>query len=202
MSEHDDSNSLPTPEYIFPAVPNNLNETRQDLQPLTEKSINDPIRKAWLRRNKGRLGVAAFGIAAAASFIHPNNFDAILHDIEDHAPIAATIFPITEGAAWTGAGLMLASAGHKIGNPFTIKKRLGQIRTELSDNRLYRTAWALGAVGAMGTSVTIAVGAVTGLPESSWPIAFGVSAASIAVSTIPFKPIKSNRNESNGGNEA
>ena len=134
MSEYDDNNSLPTPEHVLPEAPNDLEETQQELQPFTDKSLNDSGRKAWLKRNKGRLGVAAFGIAAAASFVHPS-FDAILHDVEDHAPIAGTIFPITEGAAWTGAGLMLASAGHKIGNPLTIKKRLGQIRAELSDNK-------------------------------------------------------------------
>ena len=146
--------------------------------------------KSIIKKHGFKLGLGAFVISGICLLSNPSAMTQTENKIFQDAHYAIEIFPITEGCAWLGAGMMLVSAGRKIGNPLTIKKRLGLIRKDLDDNRLYRAGWALGALGAVGTSATIAVGSVANLPQASWPLAFGVSAASIAFSTIPFKPRK------------
>ena len=145
--------------------------------------------ESWLRRNRVSLGLAGFAVAGAASVVFSHQLGKTVHDLEAHAKIGLAI-PVTEAAAWAGAGMMVASAGKKVGNPFTIKPRLKELRSELSDNRLYRAGWSLGAVGAIGTAAVVAGASVTELPPSSWPLAAAVSATSIAFSTIPFRPSK------------
>lgn len=154
-------------------------------------SIKDSHRASWLKRNVSKLGMTAFMISGAYFFAQPNQITETKDTIIKEASFMYEIFPITEGFAWGGAALMLASAGKKIGNPITMKRRLSLIRSELNDNSMYRTGWALGAIGALGTSTTIVLGSVLTLPDTSWPMAFSLSAASIAFSTIPFKPVRS-----------
>ncbi|MEO8105023.1 MAG: hypothetical protein ABI602_01670 [Candidatus Saccharibacteria bacterium] len=156
--------------------------------------LHDSQHKNWFNKHRLGLGIAGLAIAGAVSVGFSHDINNTVDDVKSHARIGY-VFPITEGAAWAGAGLMLLSAGSKIGNPLTVKKRLEAVRTELEDNQLYKTGWALGALGAVGTSSVIAVGAVSVLPESSWPLAFAASATSLVVSTIPFKPAKTNRAE-------
>ena len=149
---------------------------------------NNP--KSLIKKHGFKLGLGAFVVSGICLLSNPSAVTKTENQIFQDSHYAIEIFPITEGCAWLGAGMMLVSAGRKIGNPLTIKKRLGLIRKDLDDNGLYRAGWALGALGAVGTSATIAVGSVASLPQASWPLAFGVSAASIAFSTIPFKPRK------------
>ena len=144
--------------------------------------------KSLFRRQQKKLAIGVFLASGLMLLSHPQDLNKTKNAIEDNAKAAYVIFPITEGAAWLGAGIMLASAGRKIGNPLTIKKRLTEVKTELSDNTAYRAGWTLGAIGAVGTSATVAIGAVTTMPESTWPAALGVSVMSIGFSTIPFKP--------------
>ena len=157
----------------------------------------DSQHENWLKKHRLGLGIAGLVLAGAVSVGYSHDLNRTVDEIKSHAQLGY-VFPLTEGAAWAGAGLMLLSAGHKVGNPLTIKNRLQAVRTELEDNRLYKTGWALGAIGAVGTSAVIAGGAVAVLPESSWPLAFGASAASIALSTIPFKPAKTSPNKLSG----
>ena len=143
----------------------------------------------WINRNwKKALVGAAFVAGGSLLIANPSAMSKTVSGIEREASVAYDILPITEGCAWAGAIIMMSSTGKQIGNPLTVKKRLAQIRHELNDNKMYRIGWGLGAVGAIGTSVTISIGSVIALPEASWPLAFGVSAASMVFSTIPFKP--------------
>jgi len=143
----------------------------------------------YFHRNYRKFLVGTAFIAAAAYFASsPAQMSKTVSHLESEANIAYEVFPVTEGCAWAGAIMMMASAGKRIGNPFTVKKRLKEVKDELNDNNMFRAGWALGAVGAIGTSATISIGSVVTLPESSWPLAFAVSAASLAFSTIPFKP--------------
>lgn len=135
-----------------------------------------------------KLGLAAFAISGAYLVSHPSEVVQTKNEVIREVSFVYEILPATEACAWVGAGMMLVSAGKVIGNPLTVKRRLSAMRSELHDNNLYRAGWVLGALGAIGTSTTIAVGSVATLPEASWPLAFGVSAASITFSTIPFKP--------------
>lgn len=156
--------------------------------------------KSWLHRNRISIGLACFAAAGAASLIYSHELDNTVHDIESHAEIGLVI-PITEAAAWIGAGMMVMSAGSKIGNPLTIKPRLKELRDDLSDNHLYRAGWLLGAAGAVGTAAVVAGGAIADLPPSSWPLAGVVSTTSIVFSTIPFMPSQKHSSEFKEGTE-
>ncbi len=149
-------------------------------------------KKRWMSMKRNIIGLAMFAGSGAFLLSNPQNIGKIKDQIVQKADIEYAIFPFTEGLAWLGAGIMLGSAGKKIGNPLTVKKRLSEVRNELNDNSTYRIGWVLGAVGAVGTSAAIAVGAVATLPIDSWPFAFSISATSLAFSTIPFKPTKNN----------
>lgn len=179
-------NLTPEPEFQAPTA---------DIAAVADQTVIEPIPEhvaeqgSWLRRNRVSLGLAGFAVAGVASVIFSHQLGKTVHDLESHAKVGLAI-PATEAAAWTGAGLMVASAGKKVGNPLTIKPRLKELRSELNDNRLYRAGWSLGAVGAIGTAAVVAGAAVTELPPSSWPLAAAVSATSITFSTIPFKPSK------------
>lgn len=170
--------------------PDNIfTEETQDSLPQHDVVPSEPVRDHWLRRNWKKIIIGTtFAASGAYLLSQPAELSKSVGKMEINDNIAYEVFPATEGCAWLGAVLMMTSAGKKMGNPLTVKTRLSQIKSELDDNKLFRAGWTLGAVGAVGTSATVAIGSVVTLPDSSWPLAFGVSAASLAFSTIPFRP--------------
>lgn len=176
---------------------NNDIQTRPNLGCDNESINNRENNQNYFSRNiikKILLGTAF--IAAGTYFVsNPSDMSKTVDHLEREANIAYEVFPVTEGLAWAGAIMMMASAGKRIGNPLTVKKRLAEVKDDLSKNKMFNIGWTLGAIGAIGTSATISIGSVVTLPESSWPLAFGASAASLAFSTIPFKP-NNNKEES------
>jgi len=146
------------------------------------------------RRNWRKILFSAAFIAAGSTFVsHPSEMAQTGHRLEKDANIAYEVLPFTEGCAWAGAIMMTISAGKKIKNPFTVKSRLAEIKDDLTDNRMFRGGWALGAAGAIGTSATIMGSALATLPENSWPLAGSVALASLTFSTIPFRPNRKNK---------
>ena len=158
--------------------------------PVNMGSVEDA---SWLYRHRLALGIAGIAIAGALSI---TQFDKTVGDIENSAHWAVPALLATETAAWGGAALMLLSAGKKLGNPLTVKKRLTQIASELEDNTPYKTGFAINVSGAAGTSIVIAAGALTSLPATSWPLAAGAAGASLAFSALPLK----NAGKKNAGN--
>ena len=154
---------------------------------------NSPNRSnPWIMRHWRAVGLGLFALSGAYLASNPSQIVQTKNEIAQNYEIGY-IFPVTEALAWGGAATMLASAWSHIGNPLTVKKRLSQIKHDMNDNTLFRTGWALGALGAIGTSTAIVAGAVFTLPEASWPAAFCISGASIAFSTIPFKPSRKSK---------
>lgn len=183
MENFPSSEFLPKPSVDHEAIANEqpLDVVSSVLNPgLSEVTDNG----SWIKRNwKGVVGGSAFVAAAAISV---SQFSKVEHAIEKDAPAAIPAFAVTEGAAWGGAALILASNGKKIGNPLTVKKRLNEIKSNLERNKLYKTGLTINILGAIGTSTVLTAGAVTSAPESSWPLAFGVAAASLGFSGIPW----------------
>lgn len=152
-----------------------------DSNTLPSIDVNNP---SWLKRNRLTLGIAGIAIAGALSI---TQFDKTVTDIEKAAHWAIPSLVVSESFAWGGAALMLLSAGNKIGNPFTVKKRLTDIASKLEDNSLLKKGFTLNVAGAAGTSAVIAAGALTSLPATSWPLAAGAATASLAFSALPLK---------------
>lgn len=160
---------------------NNNSEINPNQTPANIGSVEDA---SWLQRHRLALGIAGIALAGALSI---TQFDKTVGDIEDAAHWAVPALLTTETAAWGGAAIMLLSAGKKLGNPFTVKKRLTQIVSELEDNISYKTGFAINVTGAAGTSIVIAAGALTSLPATSWPLAAGAAGASLAFSALPLR---------------
>ncbi len=155
-------------------------------------------RENWLKRHSKALVVGSVVVAGALSFSHLNKtLDAVGHDAKWAGPAIVG----TEILAWGGAGVMLASAGSKLGNPLTVKKRLSQIITDMEHNKVFNTGVSLNVLGAIGTSAVIMSGAITSMPLSSWPLAVEAAGASLALSYLPvvISQNSGNKNESTQG---
>ncbi len=144
----------------------------------------DHEQQSWVRQHRIALGVSGIAVAGALSLVE---FSSTVDAIKQDAHWAVPAFIVTESLAWGGAALMVASAGHKIGNPMTVKKRLTQIASELEKNKLFKRGFAINVVGAAATSAVITVGAVSSLPSTTWPLAAGAAVASLAFSALPLR---------------
>lgn len=173
----------------------NNSEINPTQPPVNIGSIEDA---SWFKRHRLGLGIAGIALAGALSV---TQFDKTVGDVEHAAHWAVPALFTTETAAWGGAALMLLSAGKRLGNPLTVKKRLTQIATELEDNSQYKAGFALNVSGAAGTSIVIAAGALTSLPITSWPLAAGAAGASLAFSALPLRNV-SKRNNDNSQEKA
>lgn len=165
----------------------------EDVSEATQSRITEIEDATWFKRHRLGLGIAGVALAGALSV---TQFDKTVGDVENAAHWAVPALFTTETAAWSGAALMLLSAGKKLGNPLTVKKRLTQIASELEANTPYKTGFAINVSGAAGTSVVIMAGALTSLPATSWPLAAGAAGASLAFSALPLK----NAGKKNAGN--
>ncbi len=135
-----------------------------------------------------RIVYGSLALSSIYAALNRGNVTRATNSIERRIPFAATTLITTESLAWAGGGMMLISAGKKIGNPLTASRRLKSIKNEVDSNVLYKAGWTVSALGAIGTSALISIGAITELPTSTWPLAFSAASASIVFSTIPLMP--------------
>jgi len=152
--------------------------------------VNYDNDQAWVVRHRTKLALGGLVLAGGLSL---TQFNQVADEVKDNAKWVVPAIATAEVLAWGGAGIMLASAGRKVGNPLTVKSRLNEVRAELNDSTLYRAGWGVGAIGAVGTAGVVSGATLAYLPTTSWPLAIGVSAASLGLSTIPFKPAKKNQ---------
>lgn len=162
-----------------------------DASEITEAVTSESI----LRKHKDAILTAAFIGAVALSM---TEFDAVKNDIVQNAEWIGPAIGATEAVAWSGAGMMLVSTGNKLGNPFTVRKRLNAIKDKLSASTLYRAGSYTCLTGALGTSGLITAETFKDLPPSSWPLALGTAAVSTAMA-VPF--VKIARRGKNGARE-
>ncbi len=162
-------------------------------------TLIEPDGSSWLQRHwKAVIGAGFFAVSLGVS---ATQFNQVEKTISQDAPFVAPALIATEAVAWSGAAMIFASAGNKIGNPLTLKSRLSEVKDKLEHNRTYKHGLAVNILGAAGTSVVVGVSAIASAPERAWPLAFSVSAASLGFSGLPW--VWANKNApKNFGTEA
>lgn len=149
-----------------------------------QATLIEPDGSSWLKRHwKAVIGAGFFAVSLGVS---ATQFNKVEESITQDAPIVVPTLIATEALAWSGAAMIFASAGNKIGNPLTLKSRLSEVKDELEHNRTYKYGLAVNILGAAGTSVVVGVSAIASAPARSWPLAFSVSAASLGFSGLPW----------------
>lgn len=138
----------------------------------------DPSFKAWLAKHKVGAGLGILAVGAAAS-VAPQMAETAAA-IGDNAAWAVPSLVATELAWNTGAGIMLASAGKKIGNPFTLHSRIGELLSSVSKSKVFRAGLGINIVGELGTAGILTAGSIAELPPSSWPLTIGGAAVLMA----------------------
>jgi len=129
----------------------------------------------------GALIGGVFG--GVETFLH---LGAVESAVKSHDEWATVLFPITEGMAWISTPLMLGAAARKLGLRKIGLKELPACMRELERERAFRLSMNVNMLGAAGTTVGLIVGGLS-LPASTQPLAYGVAAGSLALSSIPIK---------------
>lgn len=139
----------------------------------------------WLKRNYLKLSLGALVVGAGVTMA-TNPLDHMEKQVVEAAPWALGGLGATEGMWIGGAALMAGSAGKRIGNPFTLRSRWGEISQSIVDSPGFKAGLAINTIGALGTAGVIAAGAGTSLPPETWPGAFGLAAGDMA-GTVAFR---------------
>ncbi len=158
---------------------------KEEALPSDTPPESNPEAPGWLRRNLFKLSLAAFvGGTAVSAVVNP--MDATVQEVVKAAPWVAATGGVSESMWISGAAMMAASAGKRIGNPFKLRSRWGEISQSLADSKLFKAGLAINTLGALGTAGVVEVGAVTSLPPETWPGATGLAAADV-VSTVAIR---------------
>lgn len=126
----------------------------------------------WIKRHMLKLSLGAFVVGTLASPIG-ETFDAV----KTAAPWAIGAGLGSEAMWIAGAGMMVAATGKRVGNPFRLRSRWEDIKSDTADSKLFNRGLIINTVGALGTASIVAVGSVTALPPETWPGALGLAAA-------------------------
>lgn len=138
----------------------------------------DPSLKAWLSKHK--IGVALGFVAVGAVATVAPHMAETAEAITENAHWAVPALVTTELAWNSGAMMMLASAGRRIGNPFTLHSRVGDLLSSVSKSKLFRTGLGVNIAGEIGTAGILTAGSIAELPPSSWPLTIGGAAVLMA----------------------
>jgi hypothetical protein len=140
---------------------------------------------SWLRRNLFKVSAGVF-LGGTAVTLAINPIGGLEKDVLEAAPWTALGIGASESMWVGGAALMAGSAGKKIGNPFKLRSRWGEISQSVIDSKAFKTGLAINTIGALGTAAIVETGAITSLPPETWPGASGIAAADVA-STVAVR---------------
>ncbi len=136
------------------------------------------IEKSSIEANKGQkvrkwIGRSLIGLAigSGALTIATDKVGEAKEAVVEAAPWVGAGVLASEGMFIGGAAMMAASAGHKIGNPFTIKKRFPEIVVDAGDSKVFRAGLAINTVGAFGDAAVIFAGTFNAMPVEAWGVA-------------------------------
>lgn len=162
------------PEELFAEQADEIVREDSEFTELQTDQEATAEQKNWLLRHKVGVGVGTLivgGVAIAAPEVAET-----VSILKDNAAWAAPSLIATEIMWNTGAGMMLASAGKKIGNPLKIRERMGEIISGVSKSKLFRTGLGVNIAGELGTASIITAGSIAELPPSTWPLTIGSAA--------------------------
>lgn len=152
-----------------PAPPDTTDVQLADASPESEEA-----KKNWFLRHK--VGVAAGTLVVGAAAVAAPEVAETAAILKENAAWAVPSLIVTEALWNSGAVMMLASAGRKIGNPLKLHQRIGELISSTSRSKLFRTGLATNVVGEIGTAGIITAGSIAELPPSTWPMTIGSAA--------------------------
>lgn len=153
-----------------------------------DPSVEQQAQENWVKRNMTKLCLGAFAVSTGIS-VASGSGEEIVNKATDAAPEIGITLAATEVMWVGGAAIMLASAGHKIGNPLRIRSRWEEIKTSTYKGRGFKTGLNINTIGAVGAAGVIAGGAVTTLPVETWPSAFAVAAVDLTTTAALRAPL-------------
>lgn len=176
---------LPPEVTIAPPSPQEvMGSINSETQPVALEQV-DQKPENWIKRHLLGLSAGAVAVSTTVSVIL-NPLGETVHRLTKVAPWALGGVGASETAFIAGAAVAVAGAGQKIGNPFTLRSRWGEITAQTADSRAVRTGIAVNGLGALGTMASIVAGTVAGLPKEMWPGTFLLAGTDMAA-TISFR---------------
>lgn len=161
--------------YVTQPPPEIEGMTGQSDPPTGEAQLIEPTiaRQGLIARNKRVLG---FGALAACAMVAAPQVAETVEAIGANAPWLIAAYATTEVAWFSGAAMMVVSAGKNIGNPFRLHSRLKEAITDIRHSKLFRAGLLVNIIGELGTAAAVVGGSVAYLPPSSWPMSLAASA--------------------------
>ena len=137
----------------------------------------------WLKRGLVAAAIAGATYGGVETAMH---YDEVRSDIIQHDKWAGVAIPITEGVAWGSTPIMLGAAARKLGVRRVSFKSIPEKMRALDHSKTFQISMGANMAGVAGTSAVLIAGAES-LPASARPLAYGVAAASLGLSSIPIK---------------
>lgn len=135
--------------------------------------------KGFVHRNRVKLAVSAtVGSVLATVAIDP--MSETIENVKEAAPWVVGGVATSEALFVTGAIMMAASVGRKVGNPFKIKERIPEIASKADSSRLFKTGFWVNTIGAVGDFVAVSPAIVSTMPVHSWGV-LGFTLADLGV---------------------
>ncbi len=133
----------------------------------------------WALLAGAAVGVTWGGVEASV------HFGEVEQAIKAHDKWAIVAFPITEGLAWLSTPFMLGAAARLGTRKIAFRDVPARMR-ELEHVPAFQWSMNANMLGAAGTTAGLVIGGLS-LPGSAQPLAYGVAAGSLAISSIPIK---------------
>ncbi|MDQ3123647.1 MAG: hypothetical protein M3Q14_03110 [bacterium] len=155
--------SIPDESLNSVITGNRLSEDNHNLTKSDEKS------RSWFSKHKYKLALGAAAASAAFTLV-ADPFEETREAVGDAAPWVAGGVAASEVLFIAGAGMMVASVGDKVGNPLTMKKRMGDIAQKANESNLFKAGFIVNTTGAVGDFVVLSGGVMRELPPTSWGV--------------------------------
>lgn len=141
--------------------------------------------KEWVRGHKMVTAAGTLAVGSTVATSLTADFGQIATELTEKAPWVGAGLVASEVSWVAGGAAMLAASGAHVRNIFRVRKQAQQMMDGLhgddlgrpvtagrglADNKLFRTGFALNAVGALGTAGTLTAGVIETLPPQSWGV--------------------------------
>lgn len=133
------------------------------------ETINaDKSNRARKWATRGLIGLA---VGSASLTVASDSVGEAKEAIVEAAPWVGVGIATSEIMFVAGGAIMVGSVGEKLGNPFTLKRRLPEIVVKAGDSKVFRAGLAINTIGAFGDAGVIAAGTFKEMPVEAWGVA-------------------------------